>query len=243
MRRCSPIVDCVSVERFLPHADPAPWAGNTRVASGSASSFSCRDRYSRRASSSGATPDPLRRSGRPTSPMNMVSPVSTPYGTASSGRSRTTTLIDSGVCPGVASTWSVTSPRRSCSPSREGLDREVDVGTLAVRDRRSCLGCELEVPTEEIGVDVGLDHALDAQAVGVGVVEVDLHVAPRIDDDGPARALVTDEVRRLGQAVQVVLHEVHSVPAQLPLDRLHLAVQRVGDTRAMVDLDHDAHSR
>ena len=125
----------------------------------------------------------------------------------------------------------------------EGLDREVDVGTLAVRDRGARLGCELEVPAEEIGVDVRLDHALDAQTVSVGVVEVDLHVAPRIDDHRTARALVTDEVRRLGQAVQVVLHEMHSVLAQLLFDRLHLAVQRVRHTRTMVDLDHDAHSR
>ena len=125
----------------------------------------------------------------------------------------------------------------------EGLDREVDAGALAVRDHSAGLGCELEVPAEEIGVDMRLDHALDAQAMSVGVVEVDLHIAPRIDDHGPARALVADEVRRLGQAVQVVLHEMHSVPAQLLFDRLHLAVQRVGHTRAMVDLDHDAHSR
>ena len=125
----------------------------------------------------------------------------------------------------------------------ETIDREIDVGALAVRDRGARLGCELEVPAEEIGVDVRLDHALDAQAVSVGVVEVDLHVAPRIDDHRTVRSLVTDEVRRLGQAVQVVLHEMHSVPAQLLFDRLHLAVQRVGHARAMVDLDHDAHSR
>jgi hypothetical protein len=108
------------------------------------------------------------------------------------------------------------------------------------------------MPAQEVGVDVRLP-ALDAQVVGVGVVEVDLDVAPRIDDHRPARALVADEVRRLGQAVEVVLHEVHSVllfvavggsgAAQLPLDDLHFAVQRVGDTRAVVDLDHDAHSR
>ena len=135
----------------------------------------------------------------------------------------------------------------------KGLDREVDVGALAVRDRGAGLGCELQMPAQEVGVDVRLDHPLDAQAVGVGVVEVDLDVAPRIDDHGPARVLVADEVRRLGKAVQVVLHEVHSVllfvavmgsgAAQLPLDRLHFAVQRVGGPGAVVDLDHDAHSR
>ena len=33
----TPIVDVSSVERFFPQADPAPWAGNTRVASGNTS--------------------------------------------------------------------------------------------------------------------------------------------------------------------------------------------------------------
>ena len=37
------------------------------------------------------------RSGRPTSPMKSVSPVSTPYGTGSSACSHTTIEIDSGV--------------------------------------------------------------------------------------------------------------------------------------------------
>ena len=32
--RCSAIVDEFLLERFLPHAEPAPCAGNTRVSSG-----------------------------------------------------------------------------------------------------------------------------------------------------------------------------------------------------------------
>jgi hypothetical protein len=49
------------------------------------------------------------------------------------------------------------------------------------------------VPAEEIGVDVGLDHALDAQAVGFGVAEVDLHVAPR--STTTARAVPSSPMR------------------------------------------------
>ena len=45
----------VSVDRFLPHAEPAPWAGYTRVASGSVSSLSCSESYSWPASSSRVT--------------------------------------------------------------------------------------------------------------------------------------------------------------------------------------------
>ncbi len=40
VRRCSPIVDVSSDERFLPHDDPAPCAGMTVTSSGNASSVS-----------------------------------------------------------------------------------------------------------------------------------------------------------------------------------------------------------
>ena len=90
------------------------WRPAARAASRAATGTAARP------SSSGATPDRASRSGRPTSPMNIVSPVSTPYGTTSSACSRTTMLIDSGVCPGVASTSSVDVAERSCSPSTSG---------------------------------------------------------------------------------------------------------------------------
>ena len=111
------MVDAFSVDRFLPHADPAPWAGYTRVASGRVSRLVCSDRYSWRAMNSGLSPWPPCRSGRPTSPMNRVSPVSTPYGASAPGDSHTTMQTDSGVCPGVARNSRLTWPSWMRSPS------------------------------------------------------------------------------------------------------------------------------
>ena len=65
-------------------------------------------------------PTEVSRSGRPTSPTNSASPVSTPHGTVSSACSHTTTEIDSGVCPGVWRTSSTTSPSSSRWPWASG---------------------------------------------------------------------------------------------------------------------------
>ena len=120
------------------------WSGAARLSSNSSrSTAACRRPIPRRAletrvwhpavaavcraaidiacgSESADTPDDVSRSGRPTSPTNKVSPVSRPYGTASSGCSYTTTHIDSGVWPGVARISSVTSPSDSRWPSLRG---------------------------------------------------------------------------------------------------------------------------
>jgi hypothetical protein len=67
--------------------------------------------------SSGVRPWADSRSGRPTSPMNRVSPVSTPNGASAPGDSHTTTQTDSGVWPGVARNSRVTWPSPMRSPS------------------------------------------------------------------------------------------------------------------------------
>ena len=90
------MVEVSSVDRFLPHDDPAPWAGITVTSSGSFSSLSWIEWYIARARSLVELSPMLTRSGRPTSPMNSESPVSTAFGLAP-GCSRTTTLIDSHV--------------------------------------------------------------------------------------------------------------------------------------------------
>jgi hypothetical protein len=58
-------------------------------------------------------------------------------------------------------------------------------------------------------VEVGVDDRFDSQAVRVGVVEVLGDVAAGVDDHGPAGGLVADQVGRVGQAVEIVLCEVH----------------------------------
>ncbi len=82
-------------------------------------------------------------------------------------------------------------------------------GALAVADPRPGRGRELEVPGQEVGVEVGVDHAHDLQAVLGGVRQVLRHVAPRVHDHRLPGGLVPDEVRRLRQAVEVVLLEAH----------------------------------
>ena len=119
--------------------------------------------------------------------------------------------IDSGVWPGVARISIVTSPSDSRCPSAQRLDRELDVGRLPVRDRRAGPGRQLEVTAEEVGVHVGLDDPLDRQPVGGRLLDVELDVAARVDDDGPPGRLVADEVRGLRQAGEVVLGEDHCV--------------------------------
>ena len=58
------------------------------------------------------------RSGRPTSPMKSVSPVSTIFGAGPSAVSITRREMLSGVWPGVSSTRRTTWPTRISSPSR-----------------------------------------------------------------------------------------------------------------------------
>ena len=58
-------------------------------------------------------------------------------------------------------------------------------------------------------MEVGLDDPLDVQAVGFGVGEVLGDVALGVDDDGSAGGGVADQVRRVGQALEVVLPEEH----------------------------------
>ncbi len=62
---------------------------------------------------------------------------------------------------------------------------------------------------EEVGVNMRLDDEFDAQTELVRVAQVVVDVAARVDEDGASGALIADQVRRLGQAVEVVLREVH----------------------------------
>ncbi len=51
---------------------------------------------------------------------------------------------------------------------------------------------------EVVGVDVGFGHGGNGHGVALGFVQIDLNVAPGIDDDGGAARLTADEVARLG---------------------------------------------
>ena len=85
----------------------------------------------------------------------------------------------------------------------------VGLGRLAEPDPRP--GCidQLEVSGDEVGVEVGVDHSFDRQPVLGGVGEVLGDVAARVDNDCAAGGFVADQVRRVGQALDVVLLEDH----------------------------------
>ena len=63
---------------------------------------------------------------------------------------------------------------------------------------------------DEVRVQVGEEDVRDTQAVLRGERQVLLDVALRIDDRGGAGGLVADQVRGMGQAVQIELVEDHA---------------------------------
>ena len=88
---------------------------------------------------------------------------------------------------------------------------ELGLGDRGVDDLRAGRLRQLQVTGQEVGVEVGLDDQFDGQAQLLGVGDVLGHVALRVDNDCAAGGFVTDQVRRVGQAVQVVLLEDHRV--------------------------------
>jgi hypothetical protein len=97
-------------------------------------------------------------------------------------------------------------------PVLQGLHGELGLGRGAVADHRPGGRGDLEVAGEEIGVEVGLDHPLDVQALGRGVIEILGDVALGVDDDRPAGRLVADQVAEERQASELVLTEEHGPP-------------------------------
>jgi hypothetical protein len=49
---------------------------------------------------------------------------------------------------------------------------------------------QLQVPADEVGVNMGLDHPLDTQAPLCGLLQVDTDVAAGIDNDRPPGGLI-----------------------------------------------------
>jgi len=82
-----------------------------------------------------------------------------------------------------------------------GPRAEVDGGARAPR--------ELEVSRHEIGVEMRQDHVPDRQAATLGVLDVHVHVAPRIDDGRVSGRLVADQVGSVRETGQIVLFEDH----------------------------------
>ena len=66
----------------------------------------------------------------------------------------------------------------------------------------------------------------DAQAGAPGELEVLIDVALRIDDGGDAALLVADEIRRVGEAIEIKLMQDHGI------ESAHVCARRVRSIRA-----------
>ena len=102
--------------------------------------------------------------------------------------------------------------QRETLPVVQQLDRELGLRTLPVGDDRAGAGSQLQVPADEVGVNVGLDHPLDQRAPLGGLFQVDADVTARIHDDRPAGGLIADQIGGMGQAGQVMLGQDHFNP-------------------------------
>ncbi len=90
----------------------------------------------------------------------------------------------------------------------EPLVLPVGVALVGDMDLRALLG-QFTPARDEVGVDVGLGHGDDSQAVGRRDLLVAVHVALRVDDDGFPGALAPDQIRGLGQFVVIDHSQEH----------------------------------
>ena len=70
---------------------------------------------------------------------------------------------------------------------------------------------QFQMAGDEVGVEVSEEDVADLEAELFGVGEVLLDVALRVDDDRGRAGLVSDEIRSVGQAAQVVLLQNHTI--------------------------------
>ncbi len=84
---------------------------------------------------------------------------------------------------------------------------ELSARLRAEDDLRASARRDLLMTADEVGVQVRFDHVFDLQTLRRGVGEILVNVALRIDDS--SFAVRTDQVRRMGQAAEIKLFEVH----------------------------------
>ena len=97
--------------------------------------------------------------------------------------------------------------QRQALPVRQRVDGEVGGGLGAVGDDGAGGLRQLEVTGEEVGVEVGLEHPLDLQAVGGRIGEVLADVALGVHHHRPPGGGVAHQVAVEGEAGQIVLAE------------------------------------
>ena len=118
--------------------------------------------------------------------------------------------IDSGVWPGVSRTLRRTRPNSRMSPLRSGSKRVRRFSRGAEIDGRAHAIAQLQMPGNEIGVEMRQEYVLDLERVLGGKGDVLVGVALRVNDGCRARLLVSDHVGSVRQARQIELLEDHT---------------------------------
>ena len=143
--------------------------------------------------------------------------------------------MDSMVWPGVSRTWRRRPGKSSVSPSCIGYEGVFRLGAGAEMDRRAATVAQFQMAGYEVGVEVGQEDVADLEAEFLGVGQVLLDVALGIDDDGGRTGLVSKQIRRVGEAAQVVLFQNHvfSIGLPRPSGAIHRSFLFVSPVRKM----------
>jgi hypothetical protein len=78
-------------------------------------------------------------------------------------------------------------------------------------DNRSALVAQLQVACHKVSMEVREKYMANFQAKPFSIGEVSGNVPLRIDNDGGCTFLVSQQVRSVGQAAQVVLFQDHGL--------------------------------
>ena len=78
-------------------------------------------------------------------------------------------------------------------------------------DRRAATVAQFQMAGDEVGVKMGEEDVADLEAEFPGVGQVLLDIALGVDDDGGRAGLVSEQIRGVGQAAQVILFENHRI--------------------------------
>ena len=88
-------------------------------------------------------------------------------------------------------------------------------GRGAQADRRADTIAQLEMSSDEIGMQMGQKHVLDLQRMLGGERDVMIRIALRVNNGSRAGLLVSNHVRRVRQAWQIELLEDQAAPTSL----------------------------
>ncbi len=78
---------------------------------------------------------------------------------------------------------------------------DIDLGAGTLR--------QFAVPADEVGMQVRLEDVLDPEVLLGGSFQVNINIALRIDDHADSAG--SEQVRRVGQAAEIKLFEVHHI--------------------------------